>query len=268
MSNESEYLDLAEHVLNCGEPRASRAGPTRAIFGCDLELHMNLFPILTTREIFWKPVLGELAAFLEGTSDVRRFEALGCNYWRPNAEAWAPGKNSVGRIYGVQWRHWAGTDGPVDQLIDLVDGLRDTPHGRRHILATWNPGELHDMCLPPCHLLAQFYVRENYLDCLVYMRSVDVCLGLPSDMVLYGMLLELVAAEIGRTAGRLRFSLGDVHIYENHMEALKEQLTRELSLFPTTILNQSGNHLFNFRADKVAMIEYNPAPAIKYVLNV
>lgn len=199
MNNETAYLDLLEDVLLRGKPTPSRAGETLSTFGNMLTLDMldRKFPLVLTRRVYPMQVLAELECFIKGTSRLSDFVDAGCNYWTLNAQAWRPGENMVGRIYGVQWRHWRRQDGEeIDQLVNLVEGLRDDPYGRRHILTAWNPGELAEMCLPPCHVMAQFNLSGAELDCLVTMRSVDLCLGLPSDMILYGMLLYLVGKSV------------------------------------------------------------------------
>ena len=270
-SNDTAYLDLLEEVLEHGDERPSRAGPTRSLFGSQLVLgpvHAS-FPIISSRRIWQRPILGELECFIKGTRRLTDFKEAGCNYWNANAQAWKPGANDVGRIYGVQWRQWRGPGGEHhDQLARLVEGLRDDPAGRRHILATWNPGELDEMCLPPCHILAQFYVSDDTLECCVTMRSVDVCLGLPADMVLYGALLSLVAEEVGLKAGRLIFHLGDTHVYENHVDQAKSQLSRVLSPSQPKFFNAPGNSLFNFRGDKCGLDGYNPDAILSYTFNV
>lgn len=216
------YLHLLRNIIKYGDKHESRAGPTRRVWGEMLHLDISArFPLLSTRRIYFKPVLAELQAFLEGTERTRRFEELGCNYWRKNAEAWHADGESVGRIYGSQWRDW---NGHVDQIEQLVNGLRREPESRRHLLTAWNPSEMANMCLPPCHVLSQYSVDHGYLNCAVYMRSVDVCLGLPSDMVLYAALTGLLANEVGLKPGQLVFFLADCHVYENHVDYAEQQL--------------------------------------------
>ena len=224
---------------------------------------------MLTRRVYPRPVLGELECFIRGTSRLSDFKAAGCNYWDANALAWLPGGNSVGRIYGVQWRHWRTTDGSeVDQLENLINRMRDDPNGRRHILTAWNPGELLEMCLPPCHIMAQFHIEDHEVDCLVTMRSVDLCIGLPADMILYGMLLNLVAREVGRTPRSLIFSFGNTHIYENHLMQAEMQLERKVSDCLPRMLNPIENDLFRFKADHVQWQDYNPSEPIAYTFNV
>ena len=274
---ESDYLSLCQSVCALGETRASRVGNTHQLFGTMLRissLMYNRFPILTTRKMHPRGVFGELAAFLKGATELSEFQAEGCNYWDDNAHKWTGNlgrtkdKYKVGRIYGAQWRNWEGDDEfqGLDQIYELVKGIKTNPTSRRHLLTTYNPGELQLGCLPPCHLLAQFNVRAPFLDCMVTMRSVDLCLGLPSDVVLYAALLLLVAKDTGYVAGELTFSMGDTHVYANHRDMLYDQQLREPGLEPKFVLDPDAS-LDNFSADDITLINYNPQPAIKYALN-
>lgn len=269
---DSAYQVLCEQVLRNGYVKPSRVGETLSLPGLSIK-SWNVaqeFPILSSRKIFLPGILGELAAFLRGATMLREFKKQGCNYWDHNASQWPLNEGlrqenwSVGRIYGAQWREWGITG--LDQIKALVDGIKADPHGRRHLLTTWNPEELGAMCLPPCHLLAQFYVHGDRIDCIVYMRSVDLALGLPSDLVLYGVLLMLVAKEVGLKPGTLHMQFGDAHIYKPHIEKLAAQLQR----FPPTIgpyatLSLDAT-LNNFTADKFYLRNYDPLEAIKYEL--
>ena len=267
------YNTLCHNVLDYGYLRPSRVEDTYSLPGLRIQTSLAEleFPILTSRQIFYKGVLGELAAFLQGATMLRDFEHHGCNYWAHNAGQWKKnyGKEktnwAVGRIYGAQWRNWGCTN--LDQLRMLVNGLKTDKYGRRHILTTWNPEELDDMCLPPCHLLTQFYARqENYLDCVVYMRSVDLALGLPSDLVLYGALLLLVAKEVDMVPGRLIMQFGDAHIYVPHIEQLREQINRPVKLHGAVPVLATNASLFNFEANQLTFANYSPQEAIKYEL--
>jgi thymidylate synthase len=266
------YLNLLDTVLELGQNRHSRVGDTISVFGQSItidSLKHGYFPLVTTRKLSPRGVLGELAAFLWGAQSLKAFKTFGCNYWDHNAKQWEMNEGlpvdnmSVGRIYGVQWRDW---NGKHDQLAALVDGICNDPTGRRHILTTWNPSELDQMCLPPCHLLAQFYVTsDGYLDCIVYMRSVDICLGLPSDISLYAALLVLVAHETNLKPGKLTFFLGDAHVYAEHLKGAAEQLNRTPLPLPRYTLHK-GSSLFNFHPDDLQIIDYAHHEAIKYVL--
>lgn len=276
MSNnqyEQDYKFLVNRVIRKGESRPSRVGRTLSIFGAAMtirSLEHGFFPILTSRKMYPKPVLGELAAFLCGADLITTFKGFGCNYWDDNAAAWhenkdvSPSDLTVGRIYGVQWRDW---NRQHDQIYALIRGIKKDPFSRRHILTTWNPSELPQMCLPPCHLMAQFNVRQDArLDCIVTMRSVDLCLGLPSDVVLYAALLILVSAQTSLLPGKLIFMLGDAHVYENHVDSWIDQNDAPLFDLPTWSLatNASVN---NFEPDMLTLSNYKHGPKISYELN-
>lgn len=270
------YRRLIESILRIGAPRQSRAGNTISYFGTAIVTdNYSEFPLLTTRKIHTKGIVGELAAFLTGSTLLSTFKENGCNYWDANAAAWPANAglpidaHKVGRIYGTQWRSWRGQNlTTYDQMEAFVKGIKADPFGRRHILTTWNPGDLSEMCLPPCHLLAQFYVRGRRLDCLVFMRSVDLALGLPSDLVLYGLLQRLVAQACNLESGLLNFHFGDTHIYENHVDQLQEQIAR--TPYETAKIELDPNATpFNFSPTAVEFIDYKyQEPEIKYALNV
>lgn len=267
------YAKLADEILRFGVKRSSRVGDTISLPGLSLTtppVYME-FPIITTRRVFPRGVVGELAAFLQGATMLEEFKEFGCNYWTHNAAQWERNKNKpekdweVGKVYGAQWRYWGVTN--LDQLTALIDGMKCDPHGRRHILTTWNPEELNKGCLPPCHILSQFYIANNTVDCIVTMRSVDIALGLPSDLVLYGVLLMLVAKELDLVPGRLHFHFGDAHIYCAHLDGMREQLKRSQ---PTDIAPRGhllkGANLFEFKPSQFELYDYNPLEAINYVL--
>lgn len=270
---EHNYLQLCRTVMVEGAERQSRVGPTTQIFGSVLpimDLTRGEFPILTTRKMHLRGIAGELAAFLDGATTLEQFKDLGCNYWDDNAAAWAPNKglpverHSVGKIYGAQWRCF-GARG-VDQIDVLQEGLASNPFGRRHLLTTYDPSSLDEGCLPPCHLLTQFNVtNEGKLDAIVYMRSVDVCLGLPTDVALYAMLLALTAQSTGYTPGRLAFMMGDTHVYLAHNDNLQEQVRREV-LEPVQYALHPDATLDGFAPDDFQLLNYNFHEPIKYAL--
>jgi len=273
MNYEQDYLDLVNLVLRTGTDRQSRAGDTVHVFGTVLQVHglsAGKFPVLTTRKMHLPGIVGELAAFIRGTTTVAGFKDLGCNYWDANAAAWVGNKgvpvekHRVGNIYGAKWRNFYG----VDQLERLVYGLKFDPLSRRHLLTTYDPSETFQ-CLPPCHLLAQFNVTNDAaLDCIVYMRSVDLILGLPSDVVLYSLLLALLAKECRYKTGNLVFMMGDTHIYKNHIEQfVQPQLKRVFFEAPQFVLNQDTN-LFSFQPSDLSLIDYKYHDSIKYSFNV
>lgn len=274
MSFEILYHGLIDNVIQFGEKRQSRAGPTRQLFGQTLTIYdvaQGVFPVLTSRKIFYKPVFGELAAFIRGATDLETFKKFGCNYWDENAKAWeynksnSPEEYEVGQIYGAQWRDWQGRG--HDQLRTLIDGLITQPYSRRHLLTAYDPTEKWQ-CLPPCHILTQFNVSKlGALDCQVYMRSVDLCVGLPSDIILYAALLILVAQETDLHPGKLIFAFGDTHVYENHVQTwLTEQAGRTLHKLPYYALNKA--RLFDFEPNQIELIEYNHHEKVSYAFNV
>ena len=273
---EQEYVALVSTVLAHGERRPSRAGDTIGIFSAGLQtscLEDGEFPILTQRKIFPTGVLGELAAFLRGTTDLQTFKDFGCNYWDANAVAWDCNagrpieQQEVGRIYGAQWRTWTGDRGVVDQVERLVRDLQYHPYSRRHLLTTYNPAELDEGCLPPCHLLAQFNVRTSkHLDCIVTMRSVDLCLGLPSDIILYATLMLLLCNETGCIPGKLTFMLGDTHVYANHVSQFQAHTQRQMYRLPAFELNESAK-LDTFRTEDMRLINYQHSGVLSYELN-
>jgi thymidylate synthase len=275
MSNfEHDYVKLVSSVIQRGEHRESRAGDTISVFGTMLQidaLEHGYFPILTQRKIFLQGILGELAAFLRGAEDLQTFKDFGCNYWDANATAWHPNENLepkkqiVGRIYGAQWRNWEET---TDQIADLVHNLKNNPFSRRHLLTTYNPAELEDMCLPPCHLLAQFNVRTTkHLDCVVYMRSVDLCLGLPSDLIVYATLMLLLCKETGYAPGKLTFMLGDTHVYKNHVDTFYRHTQREMHQLPLYQLHSQAE-LDYFEPSDLILQDYQHSGVLKYEFSV
>jgi thymidylate synthase len=212
-------------------------------------------------------VVGELAAFVRGAEDLATFEKFGCKYWHDNAAQWAEnyGKPEsdwrIGKAYGSLWRDFEG----VDQLAVVIENLKSDPYSRRHVVSAWYPGA--EACLPPCHLMYQFYVRQGFLHCHVYMRSVDLCVGLPSDIALYGVLMSLVAKDVGLKPSTLTFSFGDCHIYENHVEPfITVQAGRLITRGPKLLLADTASTL-TFEPHEVQFREYAPAPPIKYAFN-
>ena len=230
------------------------------------------FPAVTTKKLAWKAVVSELLWFLEGSNDERRLAEIlygrsdsGRNtIWTGNAEAayWQPRakfSGDLGRVYGVQWRDWGG----VDQVAKLIDGLKNDPTGRRHIISAWNVDELDQMALPPCHVMSQFYVSKGKLSCHMYQRSVDVFLGLPFNIASYALLTHMVAHVCGLEAGELIISTGDTHIYSNHVEQVKEQLSREPYPLPTLWLNPNIKDIDSFTMETIDLDNYKCHSTIK-----
>lgn len=276
---EPAYVQLLARVLEHGEARTCRNGETRALFGESIvipELEKGYFPVLTQRKMHYKGVLGELAAFLRGATKLQTFKDFGCNYWDSNARVWSknwgkePKDMEVGQVYGAQWVNWNNTG--FNQLERLLTGLYTDPFSRRHVITSFSPDA--ESCLPPCHLLAQFYVRDDdvrmCLDCIVYMRSVDLIHGLPSDIVLYATLLILIASHLSMQPGRLTFFLGDSHIYANHIPYyFKQQHKQPISPLPMYELDESTDvEFFEFLPSQLTLHNYVCGPSITYPFNV
>ncbi len=273
---EASYTGLCEWVLKCGHLQPSRAGDTIATVGQNLTISMSQhhFPLLTTRRMYYKPVFGELAVFLRGFTNNGAFMEFGCNYWTTNARAFPPNRDVVsdadlelGPIYGKQWRNFGG----IDQIAVCRGLLMHDPYTRRAVVTAMNPAEEHLMCLPPCHTNFQFCVVGDRLDLCVYMRSVDLCLGLPSDIALYYALLILMASDTGYAVGKLHFSFGNAHIYKSHFKNLEIQLERISKRPPTWYLRPQEsmrNYTDNFMPDDLVIEDYNPQERINYELAV
>ncbi len=283
-----QYLELLQDILDNGEIKDDRTGiGTISVFGCHLRFDLRRgFPSVTTKKLAWKACVGELLWFIEGSGDERRLAEIthggtdAVTIWTPNAHApyWKPKAKfdgDLGRVYGVQWRQWdshttkwisSSESEPIyiDQLANIIDGLKKDPNGRRHILTAWNPGELDQMALPPCHVLCQFYVNKNKeLSCHMYQRSVDVFLGLPFNISSYALLTHLIAQVCGLGVAELVISTGDTHIYTNHVEQVKEQLTREPLSLPVLKLNRDIKTIEDFTMNDIELIDYKCHTAIK-----
>jgi thymidylate synthase len=282
-----QYLELLQDILDNGEEKDDRTGTgTISVFGRSIRFDLRRgFPAVTTKKLAWKAVVSELLWFLEGSGDEGRLREIlygdreaktdkgvykktiwsdnaNSPYWRPNAKY--PG--DLGQVYGVQWRHWKTYSGSntVDQLYNLIDGLKKDPNGRRHILTAWNPGELDQMALPPCHVMSQFYVNRNKeLSCHMYQRSVDVFLGLPFNIASYALLTHLLAQVCGLGVRELIISTGDTHIYKNHVEQVKEQLSRTPLPLPTIFTNPPVSDIAKFTMDDIHLMDYQSYDTIK-----
>ena len=301
-----QYHNLLEDILLNGETKDDRTGVgTRSVFGRSIRFDLRTgFPAITTKKLAWKAVRGELLWFIEGSGDERRLAELThgtkdgtVTIWTPNALApyWKPKakyEGDLGRVYGVQWRHWQtpvyhtqetfkddfgsqyNREGHLhvketDQLANLIEGLKDDPNGRRHIINAWNAGELDQMALPPCHVMSQFYVSKNKeLSCHMYQRSVDVFLGLPFNIASYALLTHLLAHHLGYKVGELIISMGDTHIYENHIDQVKEQLTRSEFPLPTLYLNHNKTNIFDMTMEDIHLENYQSHGQLKAAMAV
>ena len=268
------YLDALHNVLNNGTVREDRTGVgTIGLFGMQQRYDLSAgFPAVTTKKLAFKACLGELLWFLEGSSDERRLAEITHGtrkgvttiwtanalspYWKPKAKF----EGDLGRVYGVQWRDFGG----VDQVQELVNGIKRDPYGRRHILSAWNPGELDQMALPPCHCFAQFYVSaDGKLSCQMYQRSCDMFLGVPFNIASYSLLTHMISQVCGLEAGEFVHVLGDAHIYLNHVEQVKEQLGREPLPLPTLWINPDVKDLFKFTMADFKLENYTSYDSIK-----
>ena len=280
MNIEQQYLNTLRDVLHRGVERSDRTGVgTLSLFGLQLRHDLSQgFPLLTTKKTLWKPILGELLWFIEGSSDERRLAEITygtrdpnrTTIWTANATApyWkdkARFEGDLGRVYGVQWRKWQGANGYIDQLQNIIDTIRTNPTDRRMVLTAFNVGELDQMALPPCHMFCQFYVdtRANKLSCQMYMRSADLFLGVPFNIASYAALTHMVAKVTNLDVGELCITLGDAHIYLNHIDQVREQLTRSPREFPTLRINRSTININHFVMDDFELVGYNPHPSIR-----
>ena len=241
---EQPYLDLLAEILANGVQRGDRTGTgTIGVFGRQMRFDLAQgFPLLTTKKLHRKSIILELLWFLRGDTNVRWLQERGVSIW----DEWADESGDLGPVYGKQWRSWAATDGRViDQMANVIASIRNNPNGRRHIVSAWNPSEVDDMALPPCHCLFQFYVADGKLSCQLYQRSADVFLGVPFNIASYALLTAMVAQVTGYQPGEFVHTLGDAHLYLNHLDQAREQLTREPYPFPTLTIAPKDD-LFGF----------------------
>ncbi len=257
-----QYFDLARHILEEGVDRPDRTGTgTRSIFGHQMRFDLRRgFPLLTTKKLSTKAIVHELLWFLRGETNVRSLQAAGVHIW----DEWADADGELGPVYGKQWRSWPAADGTtIDQISDLVERLRSQPWSRRHVVCAWNVAEINRMALAPCHCLFQFYVADGLLSCQLYQRSADVFLGLPFNIASYSLLTHMVAQVCGLTAHELVHTLGDAHLYSNHLPQMRLQLARDPRPLPTLRLNPEVRSIFGFTFEDVSIEGYNPHPHIR-----
>ncbi|MEI9963926.1 MAG: thymidylate synthase [Caulobacteraceae bacterium] len=258
---ERQYLDLLSDLLAHGVRREDRTGVgTLGLFGRQMRFDLAQgFPLLTTKRVHLKSVILELLWFLRGDTNVRWLQERGVTIW----DEWADADGELGPVYGKQWRSWAAPDGRViDQMTQVVEAIRTNPSSRRHVVTAWNPAEVEDMALPPCHCLFQFHVAEGRLSCQLYQRSADVFLGVPFNIASYALLTMMVAKATGLQPGDFVHTLGDAHLYLNHVEQAKAQLAREPRPLPTMRIAPKTD-LFAFSYEDFALDGYDPHPAIK-----
>jgi thymidylate synthase len=261
-SGERQYLDLLQHVLARGAKKTDRTGTgTLSVFGAQLRFDLaDSFPLLTTKKLHLKSIIYELLWFIAGDTNVRWLQERGVTIW----DEWADGNGELGPVYGYQWRHWRTPDGrEIDQIRQVLDSIRTKPDSRRHIVTAWNPADVDRMALPPCHALFQFYVADGRLSCQMYQRSADLFLGVPFNIASYALLTLMIAQVAGLEPGEFVLTLGDAHLYLNHLEQAKEQLSRAERAFPHMKLNPAVTDLFAFRFEDFTLEGYDPHPAIK-----
>jgi thymidylate synthase len=273
-----QYLDLLRHIYEHGTDVEGRNGATRKVFARQLRFNLEEgFPAVTTKKLAFNMMKNELLWFIEGSGDDNRLKELSGTektIWTANAEAdyWKPKAKfpgDLGRVYGVQWRHWQRPDGTeVDQLKEVIERLKANPHDRRHVVTAWNPGELDSMALPPCHMLFQFFVADGKLSVHMVQRSCDMFLGVPFNIASYALLLAMVAQVTGLRPHECVLTLNDAHIYHSHFDAVREQLKREPLPLPTLWLNPAITDIDGFTPDDIKLVGYESHPPIKADMSV
>jgi thymidylate synthase len=261
-AGEQQYLDLLAELLEHGARKSDRTGTgTLSVFGRQMRFALgDSFPLLTTKKLHVKSIVYELLWFLRGDTNVKWLQERGVTIW----DEWADAQGELGPVYGYQWRHWRTPDGrAIDQIAQVLDSIRNNPDSRRHIVTAWNPADVGRMALPPCHALFQFYVADGRLSCQMYQRSADVFLGVPFNIASYSLLTLMVAQVTDLAAGEFVLTLGDAHLYVNHLEQAREQLRRAPRPFPRMRLDPSVRDLFAFDYEHFALQGYDPHPAIK-----
>jgi thymidylate synthase len=257
-----QYLDLLAHVLAHGVPKGDRTGTgTLSVFGYQMRFDLGRgFPLLTTKKLHVRSIVHELLWFLTGSTNVRPLQENGVTIW----DEWADENGDLGPVYGSQWRSWPlPGGGSIDQIAKVVEQIRQNPDSRRHIVSAWNVAEIDQMKLPPCHALFQFWVAAGRLSCQLYQRSADVFLGVPFNIASYALLTLMVAQVTGLEAAEFIHTLGDAHLYNNHLEQARLQLTREPRPLPRVHLNPEVRSIFDFRYEDITLEGYDPWPAIK-----
>lgn len=257
-----QYLDLLKHVLSDGVQKTDRTGTgTRSVFGYQMRFNLeDGFPLLTTKKLHLRSIIYELLWFLRGDTNIKYLQEHKVTIW----DEWADENGDLGPVYGSQWRSWPdGRGGTIDQIANLINQIKNNPDSRRLMVTAWNPAEIEEMALPPCHCLFQFYVADGRLSCQLYQRSADIFLGVPFNIASYALLTMMVAQVCGLRAGDFVHTFGDAHIYNNHIEQCNLQLTRDPRPLPTMRLNPEVKDIFGFDYDDFTLENYNPHPHIK-----
>ena len=262
-----QYLDLLQHVIDKGVYRKDRTGTgTRSVFGYQMRFNLeDGFPLITTKKLHLKSIIYELLWFLKGETNIQFLKENSVRIWND----WADDKGELGPVYGYQWRSWTNDEGrSIDQISQVIKAIKETPESRRLIVSAWNVGDLDKMALPPCHVLFQFYVSGENLSCQLYQRSADIFLGVPFNIASYSLLLMMVAQVAGLKPCEFVHTLGDAHIYLNHIEQVKLQLTRKPRQLPRMQLNSEIRNIFDFKYEDFILSDYDPHPHIKGEISV
>jgi thymidylate synthase len=257
-----QYLDLMQHILDHGADKGDRTGTgTKSVFGYQMRFDLSEgFPLITTKKVHLRSIIHELLWFIKGDSNIKYLKENGVSIW----DEWADENGELGPVYGVQWRSWQKADGGVvDQLSELIHTIKTNPNSRRMIISAWNVAEIDKMALPPCHSLFQFYVAEGKLSCQLYQRSADVFLGVPFNIASYALFTMMIAQVCGLKAGDFVHTLGDAHLYSNHFEQAKLQLSRDTKPLPQMKLNSEVTDLFAFKYEDFTLENYEAHPHIK-----
>jgi thymidylate synthase len=262
-----QYLDLLQHVLDKGAEKKDRTGTgTKSVFGYQMRFDLDDgFPLMTTKKLHLKSILYELLWFLKGDTNIKYLNDNQVNIWNE----WADKEGNLGHIYGFQWRSWPSYQGgSIDQISNVIRSIKENPDSRRHIVSAWNVGDLSNMALPPCHVLFQFYIADGRLSCQLYQRSADIFLGVPFNIASYALLLMMVARVTGLKPGEFIHTLGDAHIYNNHMEQVNTQLARQPRPWPVMKLNPDVKNIEDFTFSDFTLENYDPHPHIKAPISV
>jgi len=257
-----QYLKLLEHVKQNGQKKEDRTGTgTMSVFGYQMRFNLNKsFPLLTTKKVHLKSVIYELLWFLSGDTNIKYLKDNGVSIW----DEWADENGNLGPVYGHQWRSWPTSEGKeIDQISNLINQIKKTPDSRRLIVSAWNVGEINKMKLPPCHCFFQFYVADGRLSCQLYQRSADIFLGVPFNIASYALLTQMIAHVCGLECGEFIHTLGDAHIYTNHINQVNEQLRRKPKKLPQIKINPSVKNIFDFKYEDFSLEGYDPYPLIK-----
>jgi thymidylate synthase len=257
-----QYLDLLDHVLSTGAKKTDRTGTgTLSVFGYQMRFNLeDGFPLLTTKKLHLRSIIHELLWFISGNTNIKYLKDNGVKIW----DEWADKDGNLGPVYGSQWRSWPAADGrKIDQLAGVIKSISSNPDSRRHLVSAWNVAEIDKMALPPCHILFQFYVSNGKLSCQLYQRSADIFIGVPFNIASYSLLLMMIAQVTGLKPGEFIHTLGDAHIYLNHIDQVKLQLTRQPLKLPDMVINPEVKDIFSFRYEDFTLRNYEAHPHIK-----